>query len=412
MVFLTKTSRQTVEDALLLLQTNTNITKLSPGGKARAILDIVGAIKEESYQEFDLALARSFISAANGQNLDLFGILLGEPRLPSVAAKADASMEVVKFYAEEGTFGDINGGNSIPLPRGTIVSTRANGEGLTYRLSTPLTLDASDTSAWASVEAFDTGSEYNVGANSLIYHNFTDYEDYLNKTLLVTNIYAIGSGKDFEGDNNYKYRLVQKVIEGEAANETALRLAALSVPGVADVLMQKHYRGIGTFGIIIKSVTPTISDNLIDEVIERVIKKEGYSSVRFIRGQRQVGFAMKTRVWYKKRLDDDELDDIEGAMEDIVRNHVNNLDLGETLFTDRLIAELYSASEEIEGFGTRAQQLDEAWIYKPTELEDNRIPQRLIGNYEPPIVEERVIIEPSLSSPIIFERRYGSRPAR
>ena len=316
------------------------------------------------------------------------------------------------WTGRHGTFGDINSSNSIPLIRGQVVSTQPYGQGITYRLLSPLTLDASDNYAWASVEATDTGSDYNVGAEALIHHDFTDYEDYLNKTLLVTNIHAIGSGKDFESDNNYRYRLTQKVVDAEAANETALRLAALSVPGVADVIIKKHYRGIGTYGIIVKSITPTISDRLIDEVAERVIKKEGYGSARFVRGQKQVGFALKTRVWYKKQLDDDTLDDIEGAMEDIVRGHVNNLDLGETLYTDRLVAELYGVSVEIEGFGTRTKQLDEAWIYKPTELEDNRIQQRLIGNYETANDEERVIIEPTLSTPITFERRFGTRPAR
>lgn len=412
MVFLAKTNQQIAEDALIVLQENTNITKLSPGGKARSIIDIVSAINKESYQEIDLALLKAFISSAPGQFLDLFGVLLGEPRLPSVAATANANMQTVKFYVESGVFGDINATNDIPLTRGTTISTLSGGEGVTFRLLSDLTLDAADNSAWASVEATNPGSEYNVGAGSLVYHDFTGYTDYLNESLLVTNIHAIGSGKDFERDTNYRYRLVQKVLEAEAGNEVALRLAALSVPGVADVIMKQHYRGIGTWGMIVKSVTPTLSDTLLENVRERVLKKMSFGSVDFVRGQKEVGFSMKTRVWYKKKLSDDELDDIEDAMEDLIRDHVNNLDMGETLNLDRLISKLYETSTAIEGFGTRLNPIDEAWIYYPTELEDNRIPRKLLGDYIPQAEEERVIIEPTLSSPITLERKFGSRPAK
>ena len=412
MVFLAKSTQQIAEDALLVLQETTNITRLSPGGKARSILDIVSQVQRESYQEIDLGLAKAFLSAASGQFLDLFGVLLGEPRLPSVAAVAEAEMQTVKFFVDSGTFGDINGGEDILPERGTIISTKTGGEGITFRLVVDLTLSASSNLAWASVEATNPGSDYNVGANALIHHDFEDYSNYLNETLKVTNVHAVGSGKDFENDTNYRYRLSNKITDAEAGNEIALRLAALSVPGVADVLMKQHYRGIGTWGIIIKSIAPTASLSLIENARERILKKASFGSVDFVRGQKETGFSMKTRVWYRKKLSDDEHDDIEDAMEDIIINHVDNLDLGESLFLDRLISELYDVSTAIEGFGTRINPIDEAWIYFPTELEDNRIPRRLIGDYSPLSDEERVIIESSISSPITFERKFGSRPSK
>jgi uncharacterized phage protein gp47/JayE len=409
LAFLARGIREILEDALQLLQENTNITRLSPGGKARAILDAVSQLLDETYQEFDINLARSFISGATGQFLDLFGVLLGEPRLVSEAAIVDEEMQVVRFYVESGNFGNINGGSDISIPRGTIISSRPDNGGVTYRLASSILAESTQSSKWASVEATSPGAGSNVGREVLEYHNFTEYTDSTSGTLLVTNNYPIANGKDFETDANYRYRLINKITDAEAANETSLRLAALSVPGVADVVMERYYRGIGTIGMLIQSTTPVASDYLIESVESRIEKAQGFSSVILVKKQIEVGFAMKTRIWYKKQLSDEELDDIETIVEDTITDFVNDLNLGDSLLTSRMMSSLFNISDNIANFGSTTRLIDESWVYIPTELEDNRISQKLIGDYSPG-EDERIIIEPTLSTPIILERKFGLRP--
>ncbi len=409
MAFLARSFNEILEDALQLLQENTNITRLTPGGKARSILDAVSQVLSEVYQEFDLNLARAFISGATGQYLDYFGILLGEPRLLSEVPKVDDQTQNVKFYVSTGTFGDINSNSDIVIPRGTILSSNSDGTGSTYKISSSITLPKNSSYLFVSVEGTSPGSDYNVGAETLEHHDFTDYSDYANRTLLVTNLYPIANGKDVESDTNYRYRLSKKVTDAEAANETSIRLTALTTPGVADVIIKPRYRGIGTFGVIVKSITPVASDNLIDNVELNIQKVQGLGSVAFIRKQKEIGFAMKTRVWYKKRLTPDELDDIEAAMISSVISYVNNLDLGEPIYTDRMMSSLFSASDNISTFGSTTKLIDEAWVYISTKLEDNRISNKLIGDYVPE-EDERIIIEPTLTTPVIFQRQFGTRP--
>jgi len=409
LAFLARTYNEILEDALLILQENTNITRLSPGSKARTILDALSQVVGEVYQEFDLNLSRAFISGASGQFLDLMGIILGEPRLLSQVPSVDDQTQNVKFYVETGTFGDINDNSDINIPRGTVFSSNSDGSGSTYKLSSSVTLPKNSSYYFVSVEGTSPGSDFNVGSQVLEHHDFVDYSDYSNKTLLVTNIYPIANGGDIESDTNYRYRLSKKVTEAEAANETAIRLAALTTPGVADVIIKPRYRGIGTCGIIVKSITPVASDNLIDNVEINVLKVQGLGSVTFVQKQKEIGFAMKTRVWYKKRLTPDELDEIEMAMTDAIFTYVNNLDLGEPIYIDRMMSALFATSDNIATFGGTTKLVDEAWVYLPTKLEDNRVSNKLIGDYTPE-EEERIIIEPTISSPVIFERRYGTRP--
>src|SRR5574343_76393 len=148
-----KTLAEILAESLTELSTNTNLTRLGPGGKARTILEAVSKRLEEAYTTFDLNLARAFLSTAPGQYLKLIGDLLGLPSEPSVAASASADLQNVKFYVDTGTFSTINSGGDISLSRGTIISSEPNDAGVLYRLTSDTTLLAGQSSGWVSVEA-------------------------------------------------------------------------------------------------------------------------------------------------------------------------------------------------------------------------------------------------------------------
>jgi len=86
MPLFSRSFQELMTDTISDLAQNTNITRLSPGGVARAILEAVNKRLNEAYDVFDLNLARAFVSTAPGQFLDLIGSLLGVSRESSVAA--------------------------------------------------------------------------------------------------------------------------------------------------------------------------------------------------------------------------------------------------------------------------------------------------------------------------------------
>lgn len=403
-----KTLAEILAESLTELSTNTNLTRLGPGGKARAILEAVSKRLEEAYTTFDLNLARAFLSTAPGQYLKLIGDLLGLPSEPSVAASASADLQNVKFYVDTGTFSTINSGGDISLSRGTIISSEPNDAGVLYRLTSDTTLLAGQSSGWVSVEATSPGSNYNIGSGVLRYHSFSGYTDYLNSSLKVTNIYPIANGKNFESDTNYRYRLSKRVLEAEAANETAIRLAALSAPGVADVILVPRYRGIGTFGIIIKSVGPVVNSSLIDVVTAKVLSVQGYGSIAYIKGPKEIGFACKINIYYDKQMTTTDLSLLEANMIESVTTNVNSLDIGDSLYVGKLTASLYPFSTNILNIGEAGKPLAESYIYRSTRLEDNRIRQQLLGDYIT-ASDERVIVEPSISNAITFASYFSRR---
>lgn len=397
--------QELMADSIEDLATNTRLTRLSAGGKARAILEAVNERIEEQYDIFDLNLARAFVSAAPGQYLELIGALLGVYKESAVAASVDGTLQTLKWYVESGTFGNINNSTDIFIPNGTIISTRAGTTGILYKTTGDVLLSSSGSSQYFSAEALAPGEDSNVGTGLLAYHSFTNYTDYLNNTLLVKNINPIANGKNFESDDNFRFRIANRVLEAEAGNETAIRLAALTTPGVADIILLPRYRGIGTFGVIIQSITPTVSDSLIDNTIANIEKVKTMGDIAYVRGPKETGISLRTSIWYSSKLPTEEIDDIEDELRDTIRNYINNLNIGEKFLVNRMVSGLFGVSEYLSNFGITGTPIEELYIHKESDVADNKIRQRLLADYSPKS-DERVIIEPSITDPIVFVRKY------
>jgi uncharacterized phage protein gp47/JayE len=396
-------------DSLEDLATNTTLTRMSAGSKTRAFLEAANKRLEEGYDIFDLGVIQSFVSSAPGQFLDLIGDLVGLQRNVASTSKAGDTTKIMRWYvASPKTFGDINGGGNIVIPTGTVISTGANQTGTVWRTTSDSVLSSADSEAFFSAEATAPGEDSNVGAKTLVHHNFVDYTDYLNDTLLVTNVHAVANGQDAESDANFRFRIVNRVVDAEAANETAIRLAILSTAGVADVILIPRYRGIGTFGAIIQSTQPTVSDSLLTGVRANVKKVTAIGDLGYIRGPKETGLSMTVTVHYRKNLSEAEYEEIEDSISDLITASVNDLDIGEGFVVNKLAADIFSVSEDIANLGDPGEPFDDIFVHRTLRTETNKVREKLLGDYTPER-DERVIMEPSLATPITLKRKFSRR---
>ena len=405
MPFYTRGEQEILGTTVNDLIQNTNLTRLSPGGKARTILEGVSREFGIAYDTFDLDLLKAFLSSSSGDLLELIAALVGLQREPAEAANASEILQIQKFYVATGTFGDINNGADIYLQQNTIVSTRTESQGITYRLASPVVLSASDSEQYVAVEASVAGNDSNVGNNALVFHDFNDYQDYLNASLLTKNMHAIVNGKDFEGDTNLKYRISQRVVEAQAANETAIRLAALSVAGVADVTVYPRWRGIGTCMVLVQSVTPTVSDILLASVQGKIDRVTAEGDIAFVRGPIETGLTFELTVHYKKKLSSSELDESDKDIKTKVIEYINSFDIGEEFIVNAFAAQLFSVSDNIANIGTSNKPIDTVYIYRESAVEDNRIREILLGDYTS-TETERIIIEQTVANPVTITRSF------
>ena len=79
-----------------------------------------------------------------------------------------------------------------------------------------------------------------------------------------------------ETDDNYRYRITQQCLVLATSNETAIRLTALTVDGVEDVILKPYSMGAGSFTVIVLSNEDVTNKGILDTVYQKLLKVHGY----------------------------------------------------------------------------------------------------------------------------------------
>ncbi len=369
----------------------------------RGLSEAVSRKMGRMYSTFDLNFAQAFLDGAEGQFLNFFGDMMGVARLGEQAATVTADDRVVRFTVDVGTFGDINGAVSITLTSGSIVSTESGANGIRYRVVVDTVLPAADDEAFVSVQSLKTGSSQNVGRNQLRFHDFTGYADSANNTLKVTNDADVITGGDLETDTNYRFRIANQTLSSEQANSTAIRLAALVVPGVSDITVLSFHSGIGSYDILIKSVTPTVSTSLISTVQTSVTGVTSNGIVTNVRGPSELGLSVVGSLQYRRRLSTEEEVSILQSTTNNITDYMNNLDIGEEFVVQEALERVLTTSDLIKKVGATAKPFDNLFLYRPSRLDDNKVRSTLIDDFDPES-DERLIVENQFAgaTPVLF----------
>jgi uncharacterized phage protein gp47/JayE len=369
----------------------------------RALVEAISRKMGLMYSTFDLNFAQAFLDGAEGQFLSFIGDMMGVSRLGETPATVTSDDRNVKFVVDIGNFGDINGAASITITSGTIISTQAGGAGLRYRVVVDTVLPSGDDEAFVSVQAVRTGSQQNVGRNQLKFHDFTGYTDVLNDTLKVTNDADVITGGDLETDTNYRFRIANQTLAAEQANLTAIRLAGLTVPGVADVVLLPFSRGIGTYDVLVQSITPTASADLISSVQTSITAVTSHGVVGRSRGPEELGMALVGTLTYRRLLSAEEETNILQSVTANVTDYINGLDIGEEFVVQEAVERVLSTSDVIKKVGTTTKPFDNLFLFRPSALDDNKVRSTLIDDFDPE-EDERLIVENRFAgaAPILF----------
>ena len=81
-----------------------------------------------------------------------------------------------------------------------------------------------------------------------------------------------------QSDDEYRYRITKQNLVEATANGTAIRLAALSVPGVKDVVMHEFARGTGSGAVYVVIDDMTLKDEILAQVAVNIEAVHGWGS--------------------------------------------------------------------------------------------------------------------------------------
>jgi hypothetical protein len=310
------------------------ITNLTDGSRARVLLNIFNRRLGELYTTLKFNVAMGYVSTANGIFLDLIGSIVGVVRRTSTQALVTREDEVIKFYVTTGTLAAQIPSKVIPI--GTIIQN--SGGSIQYRVVEASVFDDVTNKVYASASAVDSGANSNVGVNVLTVHSLG------NPNVFVTNSKDIASGSDVEADDSYRYRISNSRAIRESANLTAIRIAMLPVPGVANIVM-KEYPGY-IDGLVIPS------GNMVTESIVRACQylgeREKAGGVRLAcRGPAMVPYELYLQIQMTKGTPDTEKAAVKDAVRAAAIDYMDDVPLGGTMVFRQLETRIQSADPRV-----------------------------------------------------------------
>lgn len=327
-----------VQDSLSQLKSTTTITNSNVGGITRSLVEIINKNISDFYDVLDINMMMGFLSTSQGYFLDLIGAMFNMPRIPASTASKLSSDGVQKFYVVDGS----TLGSKIPslvIPQNTTVSTGTGG--VTYYVSADTPFSATVTEVYVPITASAVGSSYNVSTNTLTTHDLGIVD------VFTTNEAPIVNGSESEADANYKYRLINATLAAERANEISIRLATLSVNGVANLVVRPYARGIGTYDVVVIPVDGIATDSLIASVQAALETVQAYGVTGTAIKPAIVPVDIEVRLVFVDKATDYQKSQVRASVQAAIESYIVNIPLGGTFVLNEMRQRIMDVSEQI-----------------------------------------------------------------
>jgi len=147
-----------------------------------------------------------------------------------------------------------------------------------------------------------------------------------------------------EGDEGFRYRIVNHVHTVAGANETALRLACLSVDGVRDIKLVPYTHGTGSFSVYVVPEDSNYLNEAIDGVSNAVEEIKAYGIKGNVLSPKIIPVQISVRLITKPMTDS------RGLINDVrfaIRYYFESRDLGQNLIINELVNSIMNVSNDI-----------------------------------------------------------------
>lgn len=269
-MFIEPESSQSVSDRIMKKLEAIGLTANNSGSKIRTIVDAFLSERIEIMRDIRYVSSKSFLSTADGAYLDLIGgDLYGINRLPITPAsvtEVDGNIMIFSTNGPLSTYLPVDtGGYYVPVGMQLIDKT---GE-VIFSTDKKIYIENAATQTFVSATANTSGIFSNIAPGGLVTTDRTG--------ISVVNLSAIANGREEESDENYRYRISKAYVASELNNINAIRLASLSVPGVAEVIIRNFAYGPGTVQVLVLPEGNSVSNSVLSQVkfnIDAVKPKE------------------------------------------------------------------------------------------------------------------------------------------
>lgn len=228
-------------------------------GVVRGLIELYAWGIWQVYNLMEKLLKQAIPQFAEDIWLDLHAESVGLKR--KEATKANGK---VRFIRRAGIAGN------IIIAASRIIRTNADGQGMIYRYVTlanaVLPADADHVDVVAESEEY--GALANAGTSQIC-----EMITPINGIASVTNMsdWLLNEGANQENNNSLRRRIQLRWLSNNGCTKHAYMLWALSVPGVLSVeILDKHPRGQGTVGVVVRGTAVLPTEALLERVREAI----------------------------------------------------------------------------------------------------------------------------------------------
>lgn len=330
-------------DSFRYLAQNTEISYLAPGSISRALVESTNLELSRLQNFISSNTNNSFLSTAVGIYLDLFGEMLGIPRLRDRRAVIAAEDKVIRFYSSSGLLGSKLISPTNPavavIPANTIIQTSTGS--ISYIVSEDVQFPIAAKQVYVPAISQDSGASFNIGSNQLTEHSLPD------KTIKVTNDVSISNGGDLESDTEYRFRLSAATTAKFGSNATAIQLAAISNPGVSQVELLQFARGAGTFDVLLVPQGNRLSKTTLDATKRAIDRVVAYGISSRVKEPEYVPVKIAIQLSFKDSTLEGIKINAKSTAQRAVLNYLSSIPLGGELIVNQIRAAVLNSDKSI-----------------------------------------------------------------
>lgn len=290
-----KSFKKIQQEAIDYLVENTPITQLESGGAARSMVDVFSRHLADFYTKLDIDLSMAYLTTASGFYLDLLGKLFGVSRTIVTNFNVLSEDKILKFYGAEGTLLSEHL-PSMVIPAGTTVSTLDGA--VTFTVSEDANFLQMDDHVFVSASPLNSSSYEKAGIGEVSINSIGI------SGVKATNLSPLTTGSETEKDIDYRARIASSMTSRQGANETAIRVAALSAPGVAEATVSSFSRGAGSFEVMVIPTGNRVPAASMEQIKSRVAATAALGVAFDVREPDYVQLKLEMRVSFDSTVSD------------------------------------------------------------------------------------------------------------
>ena len=151
-----------------------------------------------------------------------------------------------------------------------------------------------------------------------------------------------------DNDSDYKFRISKQCLVLASSNETAIRLALLSLDEVVDVKLKPHGMGAGTFvALVIFDDTLEDVNAALEKCRKQVSATVGYGIKYRIDTPTLTKIKLGFKLYLKDTVNDFDAQTIRYDVQQAITKYISNLTIGEDIVIDQITQEIMNVSDDI-----------------------------------------------------------------